>query len=285
MPQGLISKKHLIDIASAIRAKTGSNELYTLTQIPDAILSIDGTYSGEFTHSEDTGIGLVTDIYLSNIADAIREKLGDSSAYTPDLMADAILTINGDPLPAFNVIKESKFIMFRSQNVDTVNNRTNTRTQTESAYGLSFVQDSSDAGYHVYNNQGSNTCSMFNIAVPKEYNYLCFDIESTGRSGQYNLLTLYIRDAFGVTGQLGGNFAGNNLKTVSFCNYGATVEDINNQQGVTINTSNIYQLGRQTVIVDVSDIDTDMYLGFHQCDNRATIYSIIAAQRLGHSNI
>jgi hypothetical protein len=126
---------------------------------------------------------------------------------------------------------------------------------------------------------------MLNVPIPKEYNYLYIDVESAGRSGSYNLLTLYIRDSFGVTGIYGGNFAGNNLKTVSFCNYGATVEAINNQQGVTINTSNIYNLGRQTVIVDVSDIDTDMYLGFHQCDNRATIYSIIAAQRLGHSNI
>lgn len=39
--------------------------------------------------------GLVTDTYLSDIADAIRAKLGTSIQYAPDDMAEAILSISG----------------------------------------------------------------------------------------------------------------------------------------------------------------------------------------------
>lgn len=41
-------------------------------------------------------VGLVTDTYMSDLADAIREKLGTEDEYLPSEMAAAILRI-GEP--------------------------------------------------------------------------------------------------------------------------------------------------------------------------------------------
>ena len=127
-----------------------------------------------------------------------------------------------------------------------------------------------------YGSQSSNTCSMWNIPIPAAYRKLIIDIYSTGNSGQYNLSTLYLRDAYGVTGYYGGNFAGNNLKTVQFTNYSSSVSDLNNQEGVEMNATSVFTMNRQKVTVDISEIESDMFVGWHRCDNQTRLYSITA---------
>lgn len=94
MAQGLISKKHLIDIAEAIRVKTGSQTTLTPAEMATAISNITGG-SGTIVKSTNTDVGLITDTLLDSICNALRAKLGTQDTFSPSEIADAILTISG----------------------------------------------------------------------------------------------------------------------------------------------------------------------------------------------
>ena len=150
--------------------------------------------------------------------------------------------------------------------------------------GLSMGANPNNSGYRFIQqsdgrwvgSQGSNVCCEWSIPIPAGYRYLSIDIEGNGYNGNYNLSTMYLQDEYGITGQYGGNFAGNNMKTVSFMNYTSSPKAINEQSGVFINSTNKYSLTRQTVVVDISQIEDDMYIGWHRCDNTTTLRSIKA---------
>ncbi len=283
MAQGLISKKYLIDMAEAIRVKLGSSDTYTPAQMANAISLITGEISGSITKSSNTDVGLITDTVLTGICDALRLKLDDSTLLlTPAQIADAILSIeSGDVpvLPDLELLTESEYIQVWAQGLSS--SRQNRRGSTGTTSCLYWVSNSSTPSkYLITCSQGNNGTSMFSSPIPSGYNYLYIDMSASGASGRWNLSTIYLRDAFGLTGYYGGQFTGAALKTITICNYGSTAEAINSQSGVTINSSSPYSLVRQTVIIDVSDINTDIWFGHQKCDNSTIIYSITAKQSL-----
>lgn len=186
------------------------------------------------------------------------------------------IAIVKDPLPAtWDLVDKCTGILGRAQSANS--NTLVQKGQGTVRYKYYFIADSSQAsGWRVRGDQTANTTGMFDIAIPADYNKLYIDIESGGSSGRYNLSTLYLQDAYGITGYNGGQFAGNRLMNVQFCNYSMSAASINAQQGVTINSTSPYSLSRQTVVIDVSSINVDMWVGWHRCDNWTTIYSIIA---------
>ena len=149
----------------------------------------------------------------------------------------------------------------------------NLRTDFQYQSGGPFVKQSDGSWY---GSQSANVAQMWSVPIPKKYRLLAIDMESTGRRGSYNLSTIYLRDAYGVTGIYGGNFAGNNLKTINLVNYSSTSEAINEQYGVKIQSSTPYELSRQIVLIDISGIETNIFIGWHRCDNATRIYSITA---------
>ena len=189
----------------------------------------------------------------------------------------SLIEIVNDPMPTtWDLVDKCTGILGRAQYANT--NTLVLKGQGTVSYKYYFIADSSQAsGWRVRGDQTSNTTGMFDVAIPAGYNKLYINIESGGSSGRYNLSTLYLQDAYGITGYNGGNFAGNRLMTVQFCNYGMTAAAINAQQGVTINSTSPYSLSRQTVVIDISSINVDTWVGWHRCDNWTTIYSIIAA--------
>lgn len=196
----------------------------------------------------------------------------------PDAGYDGLSEIEVVTPATFDLIAESGGIAGRAQNYGSTNIY-NSKTNTQNNLVMYFRGDSSQtSGYNIYGQQSSNSTAMFDVAIPKEYNLLSIDIVSSGSNGAYNMSTMYIRDAFGVTGYNGGQFAGNGLKNVTFTNYGSTSTQINGQSGVTIDSKNPYSLDRQTVLVDISEFDVDLWIGWHRCDNTTTIYSIIASK-------
>lgn len=93
MAKVLVSEKYLHDIANAIRVKLDSQATYTPAQMAAAIADITGSISGTITPSTATSKALVTDSTLTAIANAIRTKLDVATLYTPEQMANAILSI------------------------------------------------------------------------------------------------------------------------------------------------------------------------------------------------
>jgi len=279
MSSGLISARHLYDMANAIRVKTGSSSLIAPEDMAAEILTIDGSLSGTITPSEAQGAGLIADSILTDIANAIRTKLDVATSYAPGDMAAAILSIQGSSLPDFDVIGQSTQIAGRSQNLG---NYTVYMTKGGGSHSYVFYYESDTSqpsGWRVYGRQTSNTCSMLNVAIPAGYKKLYIDIEAGGASGAYNLSTMYLRTAYGVTGYYGGQFAGDNLKTVSFCSYGSTYDQLAAQSGVSglaTGSGRAYSVTRRIVTVDISDLSVDAYIGWHRCDNWTRIYSLIA---------
>lgn len=198
----------------------------------------------------------------------------------PDAGYDGLSEVEVILPDTFDLIEESTSIVGRAQ-YNSYQNQTyiNTKTSRASNYQFYYEQDgNTPSGFHIYGPQTANNTAMFDVAIPKTYNLLSIDIAGSGSNGAYNLSSMYLRDAFGVTGYNGGQFAGNSLKTVDFINYGRTAQQINSQPGVTINSKLPYSLDRQTVLVDISEFDVDIWIGWHRCDNTTTIYSIIASK-------
>lgn len=198
----------------------------------------------------------------------------------PDVGYDGLSEIEVKLPDTFDLIFDSTKIAGRAQ-FNSPNEKTyeNSKIDRQSKEQFYYVADSSTpSGYRVVGDRTANTTAMFNVAVPAICNMLSIDIESSGNTGSYNTSTMYIQNAYGVTGYNGWNFEGNTLKTVSITNYGSSAAAINSQPGVTIDSESPYYLSRQTVLVDISNIDVDMWIGWHRCDNNTTIYSITASK-------
>lgn len=66
----------------------------------------------------------------------------------------------------------------------------------------------------------------------------------------------------------------NRIKEIFLVASNKTVEEINNQDGVTINSTDNLLLDAQTVEIDVSDINEDYYITVMNCDRKLAIRSI-----------
>lgn len=97
MAVGTIPKQVLIDIANAIRLKGGGANAMRPAEMAPRILALDGTReSVTLQMPEMEGIGIISDVYFSDIADAIRAQNGLSETYKPSEMAPAILALVWD---------------------------------------------------------------------------------------------------------------------------------------------------------------------------------------------
>ena len=224
---GIIHTRYLEDIAEAIRVKTGSQDTFTPSEMADAILTIDGSLSGSITPSSVTDVGLITNATLEDIADAIRTKLDVETLYTPADMADAILSIQGGVvLPDL----DATTVQVWAQNGSGFpKSNTKQKTSYSSGGAIYWTPDSTPSGYRLYGSQASNVTSSLSEPIPDGYKKLYIDMYSSGRSGSYNLLTMYLRSAYGVTGAYGGQFAGTNLASINLVNYNQTYNQIAEQ--------------------------------------------------------
>lgn len=66
----------------------------------------------------------------------------------------------------------------------------------------------------------------------------------------------------------------NSLKAVTLVSQNMTSEEINAQEGVVINSTDPLLLSNQTVEIDLSNIDTDFYFAFWNCERTVQIRSI-----------
>lgn len=142
------------------------------------------------------------------------------------------------------------------------------------ANGTSFNKSSNTYGQCIHHSSGSNKTFQFLEPIPATATKMYITIYASGRSGAYNLWTLYWVDAIGLTGTMAGQWSGQTKKTVSFTHYGSTAAAINSQPGVVIHVDTQYAVPYQTVEVDISSLDVTTYLTGHSCDCEAWLYRI-----------
>lgn len=134
------------------------------------------------------------------------------------------------------------------------------------------------AGYIVYAQANANASGMFvDAVVPARFNRLLVDVDADGNHGTFNTSSICLVDSYGLNGVfLSNEFTGTVLRRCRFTQYGWSVEEMNNQEGVTLVTDSPWTLTRQTVEIDISDLHQDLWVGFHRCDCEVHIYSIRA---------
>lgn len=134
------------------------------------------------------------------------------------------------------------------------------------------------AGYIVDAWSSANATGMFvDTVVPARFNRLLVDVNANGSHGQYNTSSISLLDSYGLSGVYRyEDFTGEVLRRCFFTDWQHSVEELNNQDGVTMHTDSQWTLARQTVEIDISDLHQDLWIGFHRCDCEVNIYSIRA---------
>lgn len=135
------------------------------------------------------------------------------------------------------------------------------------------------AGYIVNAQNYANSSGMFvNTVVPARFNRLLVDVEAIGISGARNISGIVLTDAYGLSGLYidQQSFVGTILRRAVFTYWDVSAAWLNNQEGVTLITGSPYSLSRQTVVIDISDLHQDLWVGFQRCDCWVKIYSMRA---------
>lgn len=97
MAVGTMAKQALVDIANAIREQDGGEEPMLPSEMANRILSLDGMRGGGALQMPGKeGVGIISDSYFHDIADAIRAQNGSDETYTPLEMPAAILALRWD---------------------------------------------------------------------------------------------------------------------------------------------------------------------------------------------
>lgn len=140
------------------------------------------------------------------------------------------------------------------------------------------INGSVPAGYAVKAFHYANASGMFvDTVVPARFNRLLVDVYANGSHGNYNTSSLVLLNSYGLNGVYEYScFSGQELRRAHFTCYTLSVEELNNQEGVTMTTDSQWTLARQTVEIDISDLHQDLWVGFHRCDCEVDIYSIRA---------
>lgn len=148
-----------------------------------------------------------------------------------------------------------------------------------------WVADSSlPSGYYLQSRLGANTVCMFDSPVPARFNRLLIDVDVIGNTGGWNVSSLSLVDEYGIASVYNG-WVGNTIRRAFFTRYHdpdwvppETVEFLSNQPYVDIDITspNGTNLTRQTVIIDISEVDEPLYVGLHKCDAYVTLHSIRA---------
>lgn len=130
-------------------------------------------------------------------------------------------------------------------------------------------------GYTYSGNVNAAICHCIR-ASQNNYKTLYIDCDRiSSRQGSYNTAAFYFSTGCRVSGIYRGNiYNGTTLKSISLTEYNWTVDQINAQAGVKINAVNNYNLPRQTIEIDISEISQDFYVCFHSCDGAIGIYNM-----------
>ncbi len=126
----------------------------------------------------------------------------------------------------------------------------------------------------IYHGSLRNKTFQFLEPIPASAKKLSVKIRATGNTGNYNLWTLNLVDAIGLSGSMAGQWPGQTKRTVMFTNFGSTAAAINSQPGVVIHVDTPYAVPKQTVEIDLSGIQEETYLTVHSCDCEAWLFQI-----------
>lgn len=140
-----------------------------------------------------------------------------------------------------------------------------------------YVNILNNQGLCLYRDGYGNTAYQFYEPIPARANKVYIELSGIQTPSVYPQFAVCINDAQGVPGYfISDAFAGNRLRTVYLVSYFHTTEQMNSQEDVTFEYmfTTPLECVRQTIVIDVSDISVDSYIGFQNVDSDTYVYGI-----------
>lgn len=291
MSKVLVTESSLEDIADAIRAKNGTENTYKPGQMAAAIEALPGpstlvsksiTQNGSYDPEDDgaDGYSAVTVDVPNSYAAGDEGKVVSNGALVQQTARASEITANGtydtttNDSVTVNVESGSgggtgpQYLLNPAWSRKLTASLGSGRIYQLASY-IAYVVGSSSYNYVVANftvDGASTPCIKrspasysgyisFAEPVPADARKLFVQIQYQEQSSNYGRFgQLALGTVFDV-----GNTA---VKTINFVNSGMTVEAINSQSGVTINSTSNKSLAMQVVEIDISDLTDDVYLRF-----------------------
>lgn len=291
MSKVLVTESSLESIADAIRTKNGTENTYKPGQMAAAIEALPGpstlvsksiTQNGSYDPEDDDadGYSAVTVNVPNSYAAGDEGKVVSNGALVQQTARASEITANGTYDTTTNdsvtVNVESggggtgpQYLLNPAWSRKLTASLGNGRIYQLASY-IAYVVGSSSYNYGVANftvDGASTPCIKrspasysgyisFAEPVPADARKLFVQIQYQEQSSSYGRFgQLALGTVFDV-----GNTA---VKTINFVNSGMTVEAINSQSGVTINSTSNKSLAMQVVEIDISDLTDDVYLRFN----------------------
>ena len=118
---------------------------------------------------------------------------------------------------------------------------------------------------------GIATTYFSNLIESGKYKKLVCDVEVVAGEGSYKHADIVLTSELTTDAY---SRPTNIIKDIILCSVDKTSAEINEQTGVTINSTTPTELARQIIEIDISDIDEDFYFGFWNCDETIRFVSI-----------
>ena len=185
----------------------------------------------------------------------------------------------GTVIPRTNYIISHDELKLIYQGQDSLSNHIADNYQIQLAQGSISVTSSILAQHYYVRSDGyGNRAYQFFKPIPARANRVyCTLSGSPYYYGSYYQFAACINDALGVPGYyVADAFAGNRLRTIYLCSYCMTAEEMNEQAYVTFEEliTDPHVCPPQTIVIDVSGISVDSYIGFQNVDTNALVEEI-----------
>lgn len=291
MSKVLVTESSLQGIAAAIRAKNGQQTTYKPGQMAAAIEALPGastlisksiTQNGSYDPEDDSadGYSAVTVNVPNSYAAGDEGKVVSNGALVAQTARASEITANGtydttvnnevtvnisggggggnSPQYLLNPAWSRQFMSLGSG-----------RFYQLASY-VGYVNGSSSYNYKVENvtvDGASTPCIRRSPASYSGYIAFAEPVPADARKLFVQIQYQEQSSSYGRYGNLGlgtvFNIGNTVVKVIHFVNSDMTVEAINNQSGVTINSTNNKSLAMQVVEIDISDLADDVYLRFY----------------------
>lgn len=289
MSKVLVTESSLESIADAIRTKNGTENTYKPGQMAAAIEALPGqstlvsksiTQNGSYDPEDDDadGYSAVTVNVPNSYAAGDEGKVVSNGALIAQTARASEITANGtydtttNDSVTVNVEGGSgggtgpQYLLNPAWSRQFMSLGSGRFYQLASYVG--YVSGSSSYNYKVENvtvDGVSTPCIRRNPAYYDGYISFAEPVPAGARKLFVQIQYQEQSSNYGRVGRLvlGTVFNGGTVKSIYFVNSDMTVEAINSQTGVTINSINNKMLAMQVVEIDISDLNYDIYLRFH----------------------
>lgn len=277
MSKVLVTESHLNNIAEAIRLKNGASTTYRPGDMAAAIQSLDtsGIHPEGTKQITQNGTHDVTEFASANVyvqPNLQSKTTTQNGTVTPDQGYDGLSSVEVNVSGGGG---DQPFYILKSDDLSAAYNAANKQSSMIGNYVAKTQNNQATPSFQngYITRIGYEVGGWKHITKIKagDYTKLCVDVTCSQYGTGWRNVYLCLCSSLNL--QTNGQLP-DQIRSVYLAGQAMTAEQINAQSGVTINSTNQYALERQIVELDISEVTTDFYVGFWNCDMYVSVYNI-----------